>query len=77
MKPNEMHKLRHSGCHSCAPKAWRGVPNVTGNYDLDATIMHRSNRDIPARLKLHLASAAPTYGPRTSYHSYSANHGDD
>lgn len=72
-----MHALAHRGCHGVCPKPWKGVPNVTGDYDFDATIMHRSNRDIPARLKMHLATPAVTYGPRTSYHSYSGNHGDD
>ena len=73
-----MHDLRHAGCHDCAPKAWRGVPNVTGNYDLDATIMHRGNSDLPARLRTHLASAAQSYSPRVGYtSSYHGNHGDD
>lgn len=77
MRPTAMHALTRRGNHTCAPKGWRGVPNVTGDYDLDATIMHRSNKDMAQRLKQHIAAPAPTYGPRTSYHGYSGNHGDD
>lgn len=72
-----MHNLAHRGCHDCAPKPWKVVPNVTGDYDLDATIMHRRNRDMAARLAQHLARTAPTYGARTHYTGYSGNHGDD
>lgn len=77
MRPNQMHAIAHRGCHDCAPKAWKRVPNVTGDYDLDATILHRKNRDMAARLKQHIAAPAPTYSPRTSYHGYSGNHGDE
>jgi hypothetical protein len=73
-----MHRLAHRGTHAgCCAKGWETVPKVTGDPDFDATIMHRKNRDMPARLAQHLAIPAVTYGPRTSYHSYSANHGDD
>lgn len=49
-----MHQVAHRGCHTCAPKGWHGVPNVTGDYDLDATIMHRSNRDMARKIGQHL-----------------------
>jgi hypothetical protein len=77
MKPNEMHKLAHAGCHECAPKGWRNVPNMSGDYDLDATILHRSNKSLPDRLALYLKHRPHAYGYRTGYDSYHAYSGDD
>lgn len=55
MKPNQMHQVAHNGNHDQdAPKAWHNVPNVCGDYDLDATILHRSNKDLPDRLNLYI-----------------------
>ena len=69
MKPNQMHQLGHNGCHDCdAPKAWANVPNLVGDYDLDATILHRNNKDLPDRLKLYIKRAS--YGKRTGYSGY-------
>ena len=77
MKPNTMHRLGHNGAHTCAPKGWRGVPNLVGDYDLDATILHRSNRDLPHRLELYVKRGkGGTYGPLTAYNGYSNYHGD-
>lgn len=74
MKPTQMHKLAHAGSHdSDSPKGWHDVPNCTGDYDLDATILHRSNRDLPARLELYIKRNA--YGPKTAYNGYM--NGDD
>lgn len=74
MRPNKMHQLAHAGSHDAdAPKGWHDVPNVCGDYDLDATILHRSNRDLPARLELYIKRNS--YGPRTAYNAYGA--GDD
>jgi hypothetical protein len=73
-----MHNLAHRGSHrDCSPKGWHSVPIVTGDYDFDASIMHKSNRDMPARLRQHLATSNPRYTPRTAYHGYSGNHGDE
>jgi hypothetical protein len=80
MKPTEMHALAHRGCHDCAPKAWHNVPKVTGDYDLDATIMHRKNKDMAARLNMYLATprvVAGAYGPRSGYTHQGGYHGDD
>ena len=77
MRPRDMHNLAHRGCHDCAPKGWKGVPNVTGDYDFDATIMHSKNRDMATRLNQHLAHVNPTYTPRQGYHGYNGNHGDE
>lgn len=70
--------LSQRGCHDCAPKAWREVPVIAGDYDLDATIAHRKNADLPHRLAMYTGQVAGTtdrYTPR-GYHGYS-NHGDD
>lgn len=64
-------------CHNCAPKAWRHTPNLTGDYDLDATIMHRPNRDMAARLNQHLAKPRGAYGTRSAYNGYAGDHGDE
>lgn len=77
MKPNLMHRLADSGCHECAPKGYRGVPNVTGDSDLDGTIMHRSNKDMPKRLELYVKHPGNAYGARTAYSGYHGNHGDE
>jgi hypothetical protein len=69
-----MHNLAHQGCHDCGPKAWRNVPNVTGDYDLDATILHRNNPNLPARLKLYVKTKLKSYGPK-GYAGYGP--GDD
>lgn len=54
MKPTDMHRLCHGGCHINGPKDWHEVPVVSGDYDLDATIMHRNNKDMPKRLNLYV-----------------------
>ena len=74
MRPNEMHKLGHNGCHTCAPRGWNDVPNVTGDYDLDATILHRHNKDLPNRLKMYTKTRS--YGIRTGYNGYHNYSGD-
>lgn len=77
MRPSEMHRLGHRGCHSCCPKAWRNVPVLSGDYDFDATIEHRSNKDLPARLNLYLKRNSSAYGPVTNYDGYHNYRGDD
>lgn len=63
--------------HVCAPKQWRMVPDLTGDFDLDATIAHRSNTDMPHRLALYVRKQKGPYGTRTAYSGYSGLHGDD
>lgn len=60
-------------CHDCAPKAWRKIPNITGDYDMDAAIMHSHNRDMAGKIMSHLST--PHYGPKTGYNGYGS--GDD
>lgn len=69
MRPKEMHRLAHDGCHDCAPLGWHDVPRMTGDYDMDATILHRENTDLPARLHLYLKRGAYSY--KTAYNAYS------
>jgi hypothetical protein len=75
MRKTQMHNLRHNGNHACAPKEWRGVPNTTGDYDLDGTIMRRPNKDLPQRLDQYLTNGN-SYGPLTGYRGYH-NYGKD
>ena len=71
-----MRNLSHSGNHECAPKDWRDVPVVTNDYDLDATIMHRNNANLPQRLALYVKRGTQPYRPRTGYNGYH-NYGGD
>ena len=73
MKPTSMHRLAHKGCHDCGPKAWHDIPNVTGDYDLDATILHRGNPNLPQRLALYVKQGKG-YGPKNAY---GKEHGGD
>lgn len=56
--------------HEVCPKEWRNTPNVTGDYDLDETIRHRTNSDMPHRLALHLRGPHFTYSHQNAYHGY-------
>lgn len=69
--------LRSCGSHECAPKDWRGVPKITGDYDLDATILHRRNTDLPHRLALYTRTVGEPYHSRGAYHGYAGYHGDE
>jgi hypothetical protein len=78
MKPNLMHRLAHNGCHKVAPQGYHTLPNVTGDYDLDATILHRTNTDMPKRLELYVKRGkGGCYGPLTGYNGYHGYHGDN
>jgi len=77
MNARQMRELGHCGNHDCAPKDWRDVPNLSGDYDLDATIMHRENPDLPARLNLYVKRSGRAYGPNTGYNAYSGYNGDN
>jgi len=73
MRYVDMHRIGHNGCHQCAPKAWRIVPNLTGDSDLDASIGHSANRDMARKLSMYISRQH--YGPRSAYESYDV--GDD
>ena len=74
MRYADLHKAFKNGCHQCAPSSWRRVPNVTGDYDLDASIGHSPNKDMAQKLSMYVTSRG--YGPRTSYDPYGSK-GDD
>lgn len=76
MRYRDMHRLAHSECHDCSPSPWHRVPRVTGDYDLDATIGHSTNSDMPKRLSMYVGRTG-AYGPRTAYDAYGAAGGDD
>lgn len=77
MNKQQMQQLHGAGrCHDCAPKPWRDVPNLVGDYDLDATILHRDNPALPARLDLYTKHGGNAYKPVTAYNGYS-NYGGD
>lgn len=63
-------------CHQCAPRDWRNVPNVTGDYDLDATILNRTNGDMRGRLELYVRPKKASYGYLTAYNGYHNHQGD-
>jgi hypothetical protein len=76
MRPTDMHRLSHGGCHINGPQGWHDVPVVSGDYDLDATILHRDNKNMPKRLNLYVKRGGAGYGPRTGYNGYKTYSGD-
>jgi hypothetical protein len=68
MDKSHLKSLGLYGCHQCAPRGWRDTPIITADYDLDQTIMHRSNKDLPNRLQMYVKRAS--YGKRTGYSGY-------
>lgn len=77
MRYSTMKSLGADHCHQCAPRGWRHVPDLTGDYDLDATIAHRNNKDLPHRLANYTKKKVNAYGPRTGYNGYHGYSGDD
>ena len=63
--------------HECAPKDWRGVPDRTGSFELDAVIERCENGDLPRRLKLFLDPEQAAYGPISGYSGYHGYTGDN
>ena len=68
---------KHVPSHQCAPQDWRRTPMITGDYDLDATILHRNNKDLAHRLELYVRKNKGAYGGLSGYSGYSHYHGDD
>lgn len=63
--------------HECAPKPWRETENLTGDYDLDATIAHRKNPSLPGKLAMYTMKPQGVYEPKTAYSPYNGMNGDD
>ena len=65
-----MKKPKAYANHECAPKAWRGVPNMSGDYDLDASMIYGSGRKNPTvleKVEQHLGTGYVKLGNRTAY----------
>lgn len=79
MRKSQMQALHGQGeTHQCAPKGWRGeTPNLTGDYDLDATIEHRDNPSLPDRLSMYTKNTGVSYGPLSAYNGYHGYSGDN
>jgi hypothetical protein len=66
-----MRKPKGVKCHDCAPQGWRGhTPNITGDYDLDETILHRSNTDMPTRFRMYVRKEIGPYTLQNGYNAY-------
>ena len=76
MKRKEAFQASHGRTHMLAPKEWQSTPDITGDYDLDATLLHRHNKDLPHRLDLYVKDSLRSYGARTAYNSYRRYSGD-
>lgn len=72
MKASAMRELAHNGNHQVCPSAWKDVPDLSGDYDFDATIEHRDNADLPDRLGMYLRRSR-AYAIRSSYGNYGDN----
>ena len=53
------------GKNGCCPSEFDHVPNITGNHETDASIMHCSNKEAHARLLDHIAG--DSYNLNTAY----------
>jgi hypothetical protein len=69
-----MKRPKHAHDHLVAPKSWRHTPNMTGDYDLDASIMHGNNKSVPNKIATH--TKQDSYGPKR-YAGYDGYSGDD
>jgi hypothetical protein len=66
--------------HTVAPPAWRRTSNITGDYEMDASILHNKNKSVPSKLKMYVKGdlgTDPIYGQRSGYDGYSGYSGDD
>jgi hypothetical protein len=71
-----MKRPKHAQDHTVAPKMYRNTPNITGDYDLDASIMHgKHSPAMESKLKGHVKETV--YGPKTGYDGYQGYSGDD
>lgn len=83
--PKNIETLRQSSamqhCHVCAPKDWLQTPNVTGDFELDASIAHCHNVNAKDRLKMHsgqpVDGSGAAYGHKSAYNGYHGYSGDD
>jgi len=71
-------------CHDCAPQDWKMTPNITGDFEMDASIMHAKAKRLHTDLVHHVKAEGlwnhtdpNAYHPRTAYRGYDGYHGDD
>lgn len=62
--------------HQFAPREWRRTPDVTGSFELDASIERCTNKDLPKRMQFYV-ERDNAYGPKTGYDGYHGYSGDD
>lgn len=70
-----MRKIAGIQNHWCAPKQWRTVQAITGDYVFDRSVAACKNTDMANHIQDHL-SEGPGYGPLTGYNGYRNYHGD-
>jgi hypothetical protein len=79
---------KNQPCHQCAPSEWRHTPNMTGDHEFDASVMHASAKRVSRDIAHHIKGGSigniiedgrNAYQPRTNYAggSYEGYHGDD
>lgn len=56
--------------HQFAPEMWRKTPNITGDYEMDASIVHCKNKAVPAKLSMYTLEHN-AYRSQTAYNAYS------
>lgn len=66
-----MRKPRGYANHTAAPASWRSTSNITGDYEMDASILACKNKSLPAKLADHIAGSSGPYTPQTAYNAYS------
>lgn len=70
--------------HQCCPREFKGTPDFTGNFELDAVISRNPNKNMRDRLQFY-SNGVPfattrsegSYGPRTAYNGYDGYDGDE
>jgi hypothetical protein len=58
------------GHKGCCPTEWERVPDLTGSFEMDASIMRCKNKDAAERLENHLVGDV-AYQKRTGYNGSS------
>ena len=71
-----MRQPKGSHFHTYAPAIWRRTPNITGDYEMDASICHCKNKSVPSKLGMYISGDGPGYGPLSGYNAYHNYHGD-
>jgi hypothetical protein len=62
--------------HRFVPKEFRKTQDITGDHELDASIHHCHNGDLPHKLRDYV-TGDESYGPITGYSGYEGYRGDN